>query len=228
MLVGIHQPHYLPWLRYFEKIARSDVFIVLDVVDYTKNGWQNRNKIKTQYGVSLLTVPVHAHLATPIHEIRIDNRTRWSRKHLTTILQSYAHAPYLAEHRPFLEDVYGRVWERLCDLNRYMLDYFLRVLGIQTAIRYASDMHVAGTATERLISLMQAAGGTRYYSGAYALEVYLDANQLQEAGIELVLQRWHPPVYPQLHGAFAADLSILDLLLNCGPASLRVLLGERS
>ena len=132
----------------------------------------------------------------------------------------------MAQHIPFLEDVYARHWERLNDLNRYMLDYFVRMLGISTRIVYASELQVPGVATTRLINLIKAVGGTHYYSGAYALDAYLDATQLAAAGITLALQEWHAPTYPQLHGAFVPDLSVIDLLFNCGPDSLRVLLGE--
>lgn len=224
-LAGIHQLHYLPWLRYFEKIARSDVFIVLDTIQYNKNGWQNRNKIKTRAGATLLTVPVHASLGACLSEVRIDNTARWAGKHCATIQQSYCRCPYFADHATFLEDAYSRSWSHLNALNRHMLAYFLAALGIATQVCYASELKVSGNATERLVNLLKAVGARRYYTGAYALEQYLDANLLAEAGIELDIQQWSAPVYPQAHGAFIPDLSIVDLLMNCGPASLDILLG---
>ena len=226
MRVGIHQLHYLPWLRYFEKIARCDVFIVLDNIQFNKNGWQNRNKVKTAAGSTLLTVPVYDKLAQTLEMVMINNTVAWNRKHNLTLRQAYAKAPFLGQYALFFEDVYGRSWERLNDLNRHMLDYLVRALGITTRIVYASELQVPGVATERLINLIKAVDGTHYYSGAYALDAYLDAAQLAKAGIELVLQEWRAPTYPQLHGAFVSDLSVIDLLLNCGPTSLRVLLGE--
>lgn len=226
MLVAIHQPHYLPWLRYFDKIARSDVFIVLDSVQFTKNGWQNRNKVKSASGPVLLTVPVHASLDDALTGVRIRQDGRWRKKHWKTLQQCYAKAPYFEEHAGFLEEVYGRSWERLAALNRCMLEYFVAALGIRTPLRYASELGVEGTATERLVELIRAVGGTRYYSGAFAVEEYLDQDLLVDEGIGLVLQHWEAPVYPQQHGAFVPDLSLLDLLMNCGPRSLSVLLGE--
>ena len=226
MRVGIHQLHYLPWLRYFEKIARCDVFIVLDNIQFNKNGWQNRNKVKTAAGPTLLTVPVYDKYAQTLEAVTINNSVAWNRKHARTIQQAYAKAPFLAQHAPFLQDTYSHPWERLNDLNRYMLDYFVCALGITTRIVYASELQVPGVATERLINLIKAVDGTHYYSGAYALDAYLDATQLADAGLALVLQEWHAPTYSQLNGAFVPDLSVIDLLLNCGPMSLRVLLGE--
>jgi len=228
MIAGIHQLHYLPWLRYFEKIARSDVFIVLDNIQYNKNGWQNRNRIKTAAGAVLLTVPVIDKFAQRLDEVRIDNSSHWRKKHWESLRQSYGKAPFFAEYSGFLAEAYAREWEWLNDLNRHMLSYFIEVLGIQTRVAYASELDAPGTATERLVNLIRAAGCDTYYSGAYALDAYLDARLLESAGIALKLQKWRAPVYPQRHGAFAGDLSIVDLLIHCGPNSLAVLLGEKT
>ena len=223
MLVGIHQLHYLPWLRYLEKIHRSDVFIVLDNIQFNKNGWQNRNKVKTSAGTTLLTVPVYAKAGQNLEEVRIDNETPWRRRHWSTIEQSYGKAPHFDLHGPFLESTYAREWSRLNELMRHMLDYCIAVLGIGTQIQYASDLDVPGEATGRLVNLIRAVGGDRYYSGAYALEEYLDADLLEAAGIGLEWQEWRAPVYPQRYGEFVPDLSIVDLLMNCGPDSLPIL-----
>lgn len=225
MLVGIHQPHYLPWLRYFEKIARSDVFIVLDNIQYSKNGWQNRNKIRTSNGVATLTVPVRAQLGQSLDEIVIDNQQRWQKKHWASIEQSYAKAPYWERYADGLREAYERPWNTLNELNAFMLHRFLDMLAINTPVEYASRLAVPGTATARLINLVKAAGGSDYYSGAYALEVYLDAGELEAAGIGLVLQEWKSPVYSQIHGGeFVPDLSIIDLLMNEGPRAHEILL----
>lgn len=225
MLVGIHQLHYLPWLRYFEKIARSDVFIVLDDIQFAKNDWQNRNKIKTRAGATVLTLPVFQSLGQRLNEVRINNTLPWRRKHAQSILQAYVAAPCFEEHRPFIENIYADDWDYMDDINRTMLAYYLDALGITTPVVYASTLDAPGVATERLINLIKAVGGDRYYSGAYALEVYLDAQALERAGIGLELQHWSAPVYPQLHGEFVKDLSIVDLLMNCGPQSLDLLMG---
>jgi len=224
MLAGIHQTHYLPWLRYFEKAARSDVFIVLDTIQFTKNGWQNRNKIKGPQGAVLLTVPVHTQAGYRLDEVRINDEQPWRRKHWRGIEQCYRKAPYFERYAPFLESTYARPWSWLHELNRHMLEWFVAELGIRTPIRYSSQLDAPGSATERLVNLVRAAGCDAYYSGAYALEVYLDAKQLREAGISLVLQQWKSPEYPQAHPPFLPDLSILDLLMQCGPHSLDVLM----
>lgn len=226
MRVAIHQPHYLPWLRYFDKLAKCDVFILLDTVDYTKNGWQNRNKIKAPEGGRLLTVPVSAHIATAIKDIAIcDNG--WRKKHWRSIEQCYAKAPHFSDHAGILWETYNRAWRLLADLNDHMFRQFAQALGLGRRIVRASELDVPGEATERLVNLIRAVGGDTYYTGAYALEQYLDAHTMADAGIALDIQHWNAPVYPQLHGDFVADLSILDLLMNCGPRSSAVLLGEQ-
>src|SRR5436190_10333101 len=98
MLIAIHQPHYLPWLRYFEKIARSDIFIVLDDVQYEKNGFQNRNKIKTGQGWMYLTVPVRKPTQRPLVEIEIDNGIGWREKHRRALEMNYCKAPYFERY----------------------------------------------------------------------------------------------------------------------------------
>lgn len=226
MICGIHQLHYLPWLRYFDKIARSDIFVVLDNIQYNKNGWQNRNKIKAASGALLLTVPVHAPLGCRLDEVTIDETQPWRKKHWASILQNYARAPYFEQHGPYFREIYAREWPSLNALNKDMLDYFVGALGITTLIRYSSELDAPGTATERLIRLVRSTGADTYYSGAYAIDHYLDIAKLKAAGIALRLQEWRAPVYPQFYGAFVPDLSILDLIMHCGPHSLHVLLGH--
>lgn len=223
MRVGIHQLHYLPWLRYFHKILRCDTFIVLDNIQYNKNGWQNRNRIKTANGPVLLTVPVHAQYQARLDEIAIDGTAKWRAKHWRAIHQAYAKAPHFDAYGPELEAIYAEPWTRLNDLNSAMLHMFLEQLGISTRVVYASDLKVPGEATDRLVNLIHAVIGTSYYSGAYALEAYLDASTLDAAGIALELQEWHSPEYPQCYDGYTPDLSIVDLIMNCGPESRAVL-----
>lgn len=224
--VGIHQPHYLPWLRYFEKIARSDVFIILDDVQYEKNGFQNRNRIKTAQGPALLTVPVLKPTLRPIREIEIDPRGGWSEKHRRALELSYRKAPHFAEYWPALEALLSQPWQRLAELNEAMIRLLLEQLGITTRLVRSSDLDVPGESTERLANLCRAVGGTEYLSGAYAVQAYLDPGTLEQAGIRLVFQEWKAPVYSQLYPAagFVSDLAIVDLLFNEGGERARELL----
>lgn len=226
MVVGIHQLHYLPWLRYFHKIACADVFVMLDNIQYNKNGYQNRNRIKSARGDLMLTVPVFDRFAQSLAAVRIDNKRNWAAKHWRSIEQNYRRAPYFDTCAPALAAFYQQPWDTLNELNRAMLPFFLERLGIATPVRYASALDAPGEATTRLVNLIRAVDGTTYLTGAYALDTYLDADELAAAGIALEIQSWKAVVYPQAGGPFIPDLSIIDLLMHCGPQSRSVLFGQ--
>jgi len=226
MRVGIHQPHYLPWLRYLQKIAASDVFILLDDVDYTRRGWQNRNKIKGAGGEVLLTVPVnYTTRGVQICEIRVAP-DEWATKHLRALEMNYSRAPYFDKYIGTFAEFYRREWTLLRDLNQTMLEFYLDALGVNTKIVRSSDLNVQEVSTDRLIGLCRAVGATTYYTGEFAVGAYMDTNAFAQAGIGLELQRWHCPVYQQLFpkAGFIPDLSIADLLFNVGPAALDVII----
>ncbi len=225
MRVGIHQPHYMPWLRYLQKIAASDVFILLDDVDYTKNGWQNRNKIKGANGWMYLSVPVNASLGILIRDVRIAPGD-WAVKHLRALEVNYSRAPYFEQYIGSFSDLYRTSWTHLGELNQAMMDFYMSALGIKTRVVRSSDLNVTEVSTDRLISLCNAVGGTSYYTGEYAVNAYLDTDAFKRAGIGLEFQKWHCPEYKQLYpkAGFIPDLSIPDLLFNLGPASLDLLI----
>lgn len=221
--VAIHQPHYLPWLGYLAKWAAADVFVFLDVVQYEKNGWQNRNRVKTAAGPQWLTVPVHAPLGTTIAAVRIDNARRWRERHLRAIVQSYAAAPYLARYRPELEALYAQQWERLAPLAVESAQWLARAAGITTPAHLASALDVDGEdPTERLIAICRTLGADIYLAGRDGAR-YLDARRFDEAGIAVEFQTYRHPIYAQPHGEFVPSLSAVDLLLMHGDDALRIL-----
>jgi hypothetical protein len=226
MILAAHQLHYLPWLRYFHKIALCDTFVVLDNIQFNKNGWQNRNKIKTPKGWGYLSVPVLHKNEQLLNEVRIDNHQPWPRKHWGSLSGSYSKAPFFKEHADFLKKIYETPWERLNDLNYEMFFYFLKALGIKAKIVKSSEMNLRGEATDRLIGICKDLGAKAYLTGAYAAEVYLDSEDFKREGIELVFQKFDCPGYPQLYpeAGFVPELAIVDLLLNCGPKSFETLM----
>ena len=227
MRVAVHQPQYLPWLGYFDKMDRVDCFVLLDDVQFTKNEWQNRNRIKTASGWQWLTVPVLHRFRQPISAVRINDTAPWRRKHRQALLANYAGAPAFESHRPFVAELYGREWERLVDLSLAALTYLAAALGIGTKLLPASALGLpdATDATARLIAIGRALGADTYLSGAGG-RGYLDVGRFERAGIGVAFQTFECPVYPQRFGAFEANLSIVDLLFNCGERSLAVLRGE--
>lgn len=229
-VVAVLQPGYLPWLGFFEQMHSSHVFVLLDDVQYDKNGWRNRNRIRTpnDAGWSWLTVPVaREHLIERrIMDVRIAPGS-WASVHWRALRHSYSRAPYFADHASFFEELYARPWERLVDLDLAIIDYLAGALGIRRRMHRASELAVAGRKTDRLIEICRRLGATRYYSGAVA-RAYLDVDQMRAAGIEVEFQDFRHPVYAQVYRPFVPYLSVVDLLFNCGPRSLDVLLGRGS
>lgn len=226
MILAIHQLHYLPWLRYFHKIASADVFVVLDNIQFNKNGWQNRNKIKADQGELILSVPVFQKMGQSLDEVEIDRKQPWQRKHWGALSTHYRKAPFFKEHEPFLRGIYEREWLKLNELNYEMLFYFLKALGVKTRIVKSSGMNLRGEATDRLVNISKDLGAGAYLTGAFAAQEYLDENLFKQAGVGLQMHEFECPVYSQAYPekAFIPELSIVDLLMNCGPESLSVLM----
>jgi hypothetical protein len=224
MTVTILQPGYLPWLGFFDQMLRSDVFVIYDDVQYDKHGWRNRNRIKTPSGPLWLTVPVLvSHQNKPrTLEVKVDHHIPWVRKHIGSIKQFYSKAPYFSEYVPPLEEVLGRPWELLVDLDLAVLNLFCGWLNISTKIVRSSELAISGDQSERLLKICKHFQATHYLSGDSA-QSYLDINLFKQNQIEVIWQNYKHPTYSQLHGDFVPFLSILDLILNCGSESISIL-----
>jgi hypothetical protein len=219
--VAVLQPGYLPWLGFFDQLRRADVFVYYDDVQYDKHGWRNRNRIKTQNGPLWLTVPVKASTGgtstTPprILDVAIDGRTPWARKHVESVRQAYARAPFLSQYLPALEELLQRPWDRLVDLDLACASLMAGWLGLQRRVERSSLLGIGGERSERLVAICRHFGASRYVSGD-AAQAYLDVPLFERAGIQVEWQQYSHPAYPQLHGEFVPYLSALDLILNCG------------
>jgi hypothetical protein len=228
LIVTIHQPEHLPWLGFFDKVLQSDVFVLLDNVQFRKNYFQNRNRIRTQTGSTWLTVPVltRGRLSQAINEAEIDNKTnpRWRQKTWSTIEQSYHSAPYWIEHKSFLRGVYEEEWTMLCDLNQALIRYLLDALSIKTTIVKASDIAAGGKGSELVLNICKALKADTYLSGISGKD-YLEQDQFSAESIAVRYQEFHHPIYQQLHQPFLPCMSTIDLLFNHGPASKNVLRG---
>lgn len=219
------QPGYLPWLGFFDQLARSDVFVIYDDVQFDKHGWRNRNRIKAPAGPFWLTVPVrHAGKGQPTnHQVEIDGVQPWARKQIGSIRQFYAHAPFTARYLPELEEMLQRKWHLLIDLDLAVTGLLASWLALPFAPERSSTLGVGGGQSERLLNHCLRFNTKRYLSGSAARD-YLDLELFSRHGIEVVWQDYTHPAYPQQHGAFVSHLSTLDLLLNCGDQSRSILL----
>jgi hypothetical protein len=221
--LAVLQPSYLPWLGYFDQIDRVDVFVYYDDVQYDKNGWRNRNRVKGPSGPVWLSVPVKHSGRGPqsINEVEVDGQN-WARKHIRSVEQFYAKAPYGRDYIPRLAELLSRPWIRLVDLDIAINDAIVHWLGLEAKIVRSSSLGIAGDRNERLIRICRHFGAERYLSGN-AAKVYIDPAAFAEVGISVEWQDYSHPVYQQIHGPFVSHLSIIDLLMNAGPNSLGIL-----
>jgi hypothetical protein len=225
--VAIHQPQYLPWLGYFDKLDSADVFILLDTVQFKKHEWQNRNRIRTGDGWQWLTVPIIDRFPERIDLVEINATTDWQRKHGQALRLHYGRAPFWEPLGPELVALLGQPWPRLRELNVAVTDLLCRQLGIQTRRLLASGLSAREDPTDRLIDLCRAVGGTAYLAGESG-PAYMDVARFVEAGIEVQVQAYTHPPYPQRYQPFVSHLAVIDLLFNCGPESLQVLRSGRN
>ncbi len=221
MILTAHQPAYLPWLGYFDNIIRSDVFIFLDSVQFEKNSFTNRNKIKTPQGPVWLTIPmkVKGHLSKTILEMEIDNSQNWRKKHLNAIYLNYKKLPRFAECYNKLELLYQREYEYLAELCWDHLMFRVAELNIRNKIVRCSELSINKKKSELILDLCKYFGSDRYISGALGKD-YLNAEEFRRAGISVEFQEYRHPVYPQLWGDFVPYMSIVDFWLNVNNAGL--------
>lgn len=216
LTVSIHQPAYLPWLGYFDKIQKSDLFIYLDTVQFQKNSFQNRNKIRTSEGWIWLTVPVETKgrlYSTEIKDLTINNRANWRRKHLESIRTNYRKAECFDEVFGWIAPYYDKPWNRLSDLCFEMMMDCITRLGLDTQIVRASEqLSVEGAKSDLVLELCKATGATRYLSGSLGRD-YLDLESFADAGIEVGFQDYQHPQYPQAYPGFEPGMGIVDLFM---------------
>lgn len=221
MRLAAHQPQYLPWLGYFDKMDRVDRFVLLDVVQYKKNEWQNRNRIRTRDGWQWLTVPVHYRFPMSIREVRLDDQgTTWRRKHREALRTHYGRSPHRCAALPGLEAILEETHASLAHLSARTVRFLAELLGVRTPIVLASEVPgLPEGADQRLIALCRHFGCSEYLAGAGGA-AYMSIEAWRAAGIAVEFQDFRHPVYPQSYPGFEPHLSALDLVCNCGPGSI--------
>lgn len=225
MIVSINQPAYLPWLGYFDRIEASDIHIILDHVQFEKNSFTNRNKIKTAQGTTWLTVPLLTKGKfgdLTIQTIEIDNKSKWAKKHLAGIRQNYGKSPFFKNYFPQLEEIYNQEWTHLNQLISKLNALFLEWLKIDTKLIYSSDLKIDSIKSELVLDLCKEVEATKYISGAIGRN-YLEVELFHNNKIEVVFQEYQHPTYTQLYEGFESYMCILDLLFNHGEESLAII-----
>lgn len=229
MIITGHQPNYLPYLGFFHKIAKADVFVIVDNVQFVKRGpfgWIHRNRIRTSDGWGWLTVPVmtRGKFTQNINEVLIDNQLPWQRKHWKSIEWHYKSAPYFNKYKDIFSGIYGQKYEYLSELNEKIIATMLGLLGLKTRVEKTSALKTSGKAAELIINFCRQLGGTSYISGIHGRD-YLKQDLFGAGGIELIFQDFSHPVYEQVYKEkFEPYMSTLDLLFNYGDNSMDVIM----
>ena len=226
--VVILQPGYLPWLGFFDQMYKSDIFVILDDVQYDKHGWRNRNRIKTMQGVQWLTVPVliSGKNKPIIKDVLIDNRTTWHKKHLKGIEQNYKKSQFFSDYFYIFEEILSKEWKYLIDLDMEFIFRLNTVLGLNRKINFASNLSIKADKTERLINICLMLNASKYLTGDAAKE-YINKDDFIKNNINLEFHSYNHPNYTQLYGEFIPYLSIIDLIFNHGNESLKILTGQK-
>ena len=233
MILSVHQPQYIPWLGYFDKIDRSNCFVFLDNVKYKPREYQNRNKICTKDGWIWLTVPIISKglERQKICDVKIDNDSGWQRRHAGSLRACYGRARFFKDHFSFFEDVYTRRWEKLVDLNIYIIKCLVKELKIETHLYYESEIGTSSQGTDRIIEICRKLKADTYLSGIGGRD-YLEEEKFAQEGIKLEYQNFVHPVYRQRDTkgkhSFLPYMSAIDLLFNEGGKSINILRGDVS
>jgi hypothetical protein len=218
MIISGHQPNYLPWLGFFDKMQRSDLFIIEDNVQFERQGFANRNRIKTVDGIRWLSVPIeHTNKPLLIKEVKIANEgePRWKSRHWLMLRHSYCKAPYWLDYCDFFKNVYEHDWTMLIDLNLHLIKGIMSFLGIETPLIMASSLNVSGKKSDLVLAKCKTVGADILLVGDGAKD-YLEVDKFEKENIKVVFQNFEYPIYSQCHGEFSPNLSVVDYLFCVG------------
>lgn len=220
--ISIHQPVYLPWLGFFKKIISSEVFVILDDVQYEKNGWQNRNKIRTDKGEIWLTVPVKSKFGTLLKNVTIDNSSNWAKKHSKSITLNYSKAKFFSKYWNGLEKIYQIEFDNLIDLNLKIIKYLMEKFNIKTKTMLSSELEICDQGSDRILKICKALGADSYLSGVAGKD-YLKIDEFRRNNIQVMFQNFQHPFYNQIFDPFYPNMASIDLLFNEGGNAEKIL-----
>lgn len=227
MILSAHQPAYLPWFGYIHKIALADQFVLLDAIQFEKNSFTNRNKIKTSNGDTWLTIPVEMkdHLNKNLNELNIDSKQNWKKKHWTSIFFNYKKTPFFNQYADFLNEYYQLEITNLSEFIQISTNYFLKELKIETPTIKLSELNIESKKQELIIDICKATNSSAFVFGAMGKD-YADLDYFKQHQISIYFQEYKHPIYTQLHGDFSPYMTILDALFNLGSERTKELLFE--
>ncbi len=229
MILSAQQPYFCPYPAFFYKADLSDVFVILDEVQFPRGTtWITRNRFKDHQGPLWITVPVWKRGLglQRISAVRICHEGRWANKFLASLESAYGRAPYFKEHRDFFEEVFSTKYQRLLDLNMAIIDRLKGLLRVGARFIRLSELGIEAAGDRRLIEICKMTGASQFLAQRPARK-FLNPDLFEAEGIRLHFFNPPSPVYPQLWGPFLPNLSAWDLLFNCGPKAHDILIGNR-
>lgn len=219
MIVAIHQPNYLPYIGFFDKVAKADILVIYDDAQFNKEDFQHRNKIRIYNGWKWLTVPVEKK-PVPINEIEVRNEIKikgmkWTEAHFKNIKEEYKKADFYSTYERDFERIYSKTYDKLIDLNMEIIRYLIHTFNIDTKILFSSDFGLTSKSTQKLIEIVEAVGGDVYLSGTGGLN-YLNLSMFESRGIQVKFQEFSHPIYKQIYTDFIPNMSAIDILFSMG------------
>lgn len=236
MKVAIHQPHFMPWLGYFDKMKKVDKFILMDMVQLENKSYMCRNRILNRNGeIVYLTVPCKkkGYREKEYREIEIDNTDKWQKRCRQILYDSYRGTPYIREVLDVLEPLFENKYEYLIEVVCESIFLFKEILGIETELVLQSSLNIEKKVTVEdeckeikrnrdVLDICLAVDADVYITGSGKSLTFLNKDSFVQKGIEVYVQDYSCPIYTQYFSKdFIANLSMADLLANCGIKRVR-------
>jgi hypothetical protein len=219
VIVTVHQPNYLPYLGFFDKINRADIFVIYDDAQFNKGDYHHRNKIRIHHGWKWLTVPVEKkHI--PIKDIKINKKSTnkkqlWGEYHFHEIENNYQKAPYFKKYRDEFQKIYENEYDYLIELNIDIIKLLMNAFNINCKLVFSSELGLHSKSTDRLVEITEILNGDVYLSGSSGKD-YLDETIFENKRIRIEYQKFNHPVYSQQYHNFVPNMSSIDFLFNVG------------
>lgn len=229
MVLSGHQPNYWPYPGLIGKIMKSDCFVYVTKVQFEKKSWQKRNRVRTKDGWTYIQIPTitKGKMEQNICDVMINNNENWREKNHKTIELLYSKAPFYNKYKDFLKDLYEHEWEKLVDIDIYIMQYLLNELNINTKIFYDTDFDFCGKKTDMLVDMCKKLKCDTYLSNLGS-SAYVDISCFTNNGLNHQYINYVGEKYPQQFGGFEDGLTILDMLMNCGPQKTREIISNNS
>ena len=224
--ICIHQANYLPWAGFFNKNFHSDVYVVFDDVQLPRGkNFVVRNKIKTQSGEKWLRIPVYEKSNMILQkDVKINNDLNWNEKHWNSINENYKQTKFFSEYKNQFEIIYMKKWEKLIELNLEIIKLIMKILKIESEIKFSSELNISSKGTEKILDIIKKLDGKKYISGTgTGSKRYLNGKEemFEKEGIVLEFKNFQTQDYQQMYEKIIPNLSIIDMLFNIGSKKTR-------